>query len=577
MKVVCTTLLIETSPQALPLGAACIASAIKHHKATKDIAESTLVAISREDKGYQLAKEKNQHIQYIVDQICKDGVPHFACFSVYVWNRKELEEAAKLIKEKYPTIITIGGGPEVTANPQSFSAFDYTVAGEGELAMPELIRLAYDGKTAEIPGVYAKILKEHNVDCSNPQLSVCRSTPPNLAEISSPYLDGTLDVSQYGGALWELARGCPFKCSYCYESKGEKKIQYFPIERIQKEIELFNQKKISQVFVLDPTYNANKKRAIELLNLIAKKAPGMFFYFEARAEFIDRELAKAFTKIPCALQFGLQSSDPEVLSYVHRTLDKKLFTKNIGYLNETGAIFGFDLIYGLPKDTLEGFKKSIDFALNLYPNNLETFCLSVLPGTDLADNAKELGLEYEDTAPYHVIKTDRFSVKDMEAAATLSHACNVFYNQGRAVPWFNSVCRLLKARPAILLERFADYIKANNKDEYNNSIEKLDFACFKHEKIESIQLEFLKGEFFRCGKQKEWKAAESIIRFNGALSRVEANKSMKESIRLAYHPDDLATPYATDIKFFAQNCQSYNCTTQIFYGKNGVQWKCQKS
>ena len=32
------------------------------------------------------------------------------------------------------------------------------------------------------------------------------------------------------------------------------------------------------------------ERALDMLRLIEKKAPGMFFYFEARAEFIDREL-----------------------------------------------------------------------------------------------------------------------------------------------------------------------------------------------------------------------------------------------------------------------------------------------
>ena len=135
-----------------------------------------------------------------------------------------------------------------------------------------------------------------------------------------------------------------------------------------------------------------KKRALDMLSLIEKKAPGMIFYFEARAEFINRELARAFSRIPCALQIGLQSADPAVLKNVHRTLDKKLFTKNIGYLNESGVTFGFDLIYGLPGDNYAGFTRSIDFALSLYPNNLELFCLSVLPGTALHDDAEGFGI-----------------------------------------------------------------------------------------------------------------------------------------------------------------------------------------
>ena len=566
--IVCTTLLIETSPQALPLGAACIASAIKHYEKTSGKFDVQLIAVSKEEKDFIQAEKQKKAAEYIADRICGKGIPSFALFSVYVWNRNLLEEAAKILKQLYPEILTLAGGPEVTANPSSFKNFDYTVSGAGEIAMPELISILQCCKegdssaVSQLPqGVYtAKI--EREISKAN-----CRAFPPELNTISSPYLDGTLDPAEYGGALWELARGCPFKCSYCYESKGEKKIQYFPMERIEKELELFNQKKISQVFVLDPTYNASKKRAAELLHLIANKAPGMFFYFEARAEFIDRELAAAFTKIPCALQFGLQSADPEVLKYVNRTLDKKLFTRNIGYLNEAGAIFGFDLIFGLPKDTLEGFRKSVDFALNLYPNNLETFCLSVLPGTDLADSAEELGLEYEKSAPYHVLKTDRFSESDLKKAEKISNSCNFFYNNGRAVPWFNSVVHALHMRPVVLLEKFSKW--------YENS-ESADFFCCDHKEIEKQQIAFVKKLLNDCQKQNLTSTTESLILFNGALSRVEAD-GKEQTVHLSYHPDDLASPYATDIVFFAKNCRKFNCTVKCFRNKNGeIDWRVSK-
>lgn len=560
----------------MPLGAACVASAIKHHPATKDLFDSVeLIAVSKEDEGFEKAEKDGLAGKYIGERMCENGLPDFACFSVYVWNRNYLEAAANYLKEKNPSIVTIAGGPEVTANPENFSNFDYTVAGAGELAMPELIALIAKGEKKEIPGVYQKILREHNVpdsmDKKNKGIG-CRATAPDLAAISSPYLDGTLDVGKYGGALWELARGCPFKCSYCYESKGEKKIQYFPMERIEKELDLFNKKKISQVFVLDPTYNANKKRAVELLNLIAKKAPGMFFYFEARAEFIDRELARAFTKIPCALQFGLQSADPEVLKLVHRTLDKKLFARNIGYLNETGAIFGFDLIYGLPGDSAEGFKKSIDFALNLYPNNLETFCLSVLPGTDLADTADELGLIYEKNAPYHVLKTDKYSEKDLANCEKISHACNIFYNNGRAVPWFNALCHALHERPSIFLENFAMWYEKNASSEM--SLADFDYRyCNNHKKIEELQMNFIQFHLTERHKQNILKVAENLVLFNGALSRVEED-GKEQFVQLNYHPDDLASQYATDIQFFAQNCKQFKCKVKCFKNKNSqIDWR----
>ena len=55
-----------------------------------------------------------------------------------------------------------------------------------------------------------------------------------------------------------------------------------------------------------------------------------------------------------------------------------------------------------------------DFALSLYPNNLETFPLSVLAGTDLYENASSFFLEFQENPPYHLIKSNTFSEEEMK-------------------------------------------------------------------------------------------------------------------------------------------------------------------
>ena len=52
IKIIFTTLLIEKSPQALPLGAACVASSVKHDPLTKDITDVHLVPFNKEDSEY---------------------------------------------------------------------------------------------------------------------------------------------------------------------------------------------------------------------------------------------------------------------------------------------------------------------------------------------------------------------------------------------------------------------------------------------------------------------------------------------------------------------------------------------
>ena len=558
--VICTTLLIEKSPQALPLGAACIASAVKNHPDLSDIVDVRLKDFCIEDAAFKKLQDKEGAAEYIAEELLKaakeinpDEVSYIFCFSVFVWNVVVLEKASKLLRDKGG--VCIAGGPEITAHPDFYKGFDYTVSGEGEVSVPDLIcSILRDNK---------HICDSESPEKSNKSDKVIISQLPELTVLNSPYLDGIIDPSEYEGALWELARGCPFKCSYCYESKGAKTVRLFPMERIKAELELFAQKKVPQVFVLDPTYNVNKKRAVELLRLIASKTPDTFYYFEARAEFIDRELAREFTKIPCALQIGLQSANEEVLKLVNRPWDKKKFLRGISILNEEGVTFGLDLIFGLPGETFGSFRDGLDFALSLYPNNLEVFCLSVLPGTDLYDRADALGLEYEKTPPYHVIKNKVFSPDDMKKADKLAKACCVFYNNGRAVPWFSSVCRVLKIKGSKLFELFYDKKLAGNQ--------KL-IECCEHSEIEKIQLDFLKGLFAERKLDRYYRAAEDIVKFYGAISRT-TDTGKSENIQLNYNAEYVASDYASDIKWFTENLKPQPCRIQTFKNRGEVDFR----
>ena len=552
--VICTTLLIEKSPQALPLGAGCVASAIKNFPETAGCTSVCLKAFSMEDKALFDLQDDECKARYIAEELyaiaekkgggCKspEGNKLIICFSTFVWNVQILRRAAILLKEK--GAVTIAGGPEITAHPAFYTDFDYTVSGEGELSVPALI---------------AQIISEE----SDKSDRVIISRAPELAVLHSPYLDGIIDPSEYGGALWELARGCPFKCAYCYESKGEKTVRLFPMERIKAELELFAKKKVPQVFVLDPTYNVNKKRAVELLRLIAQKTPDTFYYFEARAEFIDRELAREFTKIPCALQIGLQSANEETLRLVNRPFDKKKFVRNLQILNEEGVTFGLDLIFGLPGETFGSFRDGIDFAIAQLPNNLEIFCLSVLPGTDLFDRAASLGLTWEDKPPYHVLHTKQFTTDDMERARRLAAACSFFYNAGRAVPWFNQVCRLLKLKPSKFFELFYDKHSRECEDQT---------CCEDHKKVEEVQLVFLQKEFSARHLEKYFRAAEDVIKFYGAISRTTAT-GQSETVNLNYNAEYVASDYATDLRWFAENVKLSKCRIRTFLNQGQADFK----
>ena len=378
-----------------------------------------------------------------------NSLPVAIGFSMYLWNRDLCCEIADELRRVYPAAILFCGGPEVTADPESITrmgVFDFVIVGEGEEPFSSLCKtLAGGGDYSQIPGI---------------RLPESVMTPPpapiiNLDSIPSPYLTGVIDTSTNPGILWQLSRGCSFTCDFCFDSRGVHGVRRFSLERVESELRHFAATGVSQIFVLDSTFNQEPKRAKTILRMIKNIAPDIHYHFEVRNEFIDREMAQLFAQIACSLQIGLQSSDREVLKQVGRSFNKADFTAKVGLLNESGAVFGFDLIFGLPDDTLDGFQNTLDYALSLYPNHLDIFPLAILPGTTLATRGNALHMKWKSTPPYLVESTDSFTTEDMSTAANLATACDIFYTRGKAVAWFNAVIRVLGVKPSDLLHIFS--------------------------------------------------------------------------------------------------------------------------
>jgi radical SAM superfamily enzyme YgiQ (UPF0313 family) len=490
--------------------------------------------------------------------------PPIVGFSLYVWNRLALEAASRELKNLVPSVLTFAGGPEITANPFSpeESPFDRQIRGEGETASAAFVRSILAPSPGSPRGDIAR----------SPEVDSSRCPDEDASSLPSPWLDGTLDGSEavrtHRGALWELARGCPYACSYCYESKGSRKVRAIPIERLERELDRFVELGIERVFVLDPTYNASRDRALALLALIEKRAPGIHLNFEARAELLDRATVSAFSRIPCSLQIGLQSSNPEALKLVNRPADLPAFSKRIALLNEAGVTFGLDLMYGLPGDSFSTFRASLDYALALYPNNLEIFRLAVLPGTALADRGKELGLEWDRDPPYHVRSTPKFSAQDLARAASLARATDVFYTQGRAVTWFLSALAPLKLKPSQFLQDFAAYLEDGKASGAKGKRALSAGADLGHREAEELQLAFLSAKYREKGKAYLSLLAENVVALNGAWTRALA-EGEESTLELAWHPEDLFSPESLDLEYFQENACMEGSRVRVFPTPDG--------
>lgn len=522
LSIVFLTAAVGAGHRAAPLGAARLAAALKAAPGLAGRFRVEIVESFATDTPEVLAEKAAAFRADLIG------------LSLYSWNSGLLEAAGTLVKTRNPGALVIAGGPNASADPERLRTLglaDIVVAGEGEAVIVDIVRAMLDGRPLPGPIIRAPLL--------------------DPARLSSPWLDGTLDPARWGGAAVELTRGCPFHCSFCFESKGAAKLRHFPLEIVAKEIARFQEAHVDEVFVLDPTFNADQRRMADAIYIFNERGPELRYFIELRAELLTAEQARLLATLDCSVQIGLQSADPKVLKLVNRELDPEHFAKKLRLLDEEGIIYGLDLIYGLPGDDIHGFKRSLDYALGLGPNHLDVFRLAVLPGTALYDHSEELGLQFEPVAPFLVRSTPTFSSADLNQAERLANAVDVLYNKGRAVMWFRSVSVLTKARPSTLVARFADYLDAAAKHPSDFDTDT------PHRTIEELQLAFLLASFTEKPPKVAGaaQAALDLVRVSGAWTRAFAEGERTE-LELGWNPDDLLDYAMGDIAEFAAEAES---------------------
>ncbi len=479
------------SPQAVPLAAACLKASLDARFGRAVPLEVTCAEFFSGDS-----------IGDAAEAILAAGADMVG-FSLYVWNRRECVSLAERLRCGSPGLVLFAGGPEATADPDGVLAeapFDFLVMGEGEITLSEVIDRFMSG--ASLDGLAGIARRGGTGDAAK-----CREPIADLGSLPSPYLSGALDEHLPCGVLWQLSRGCPFGCEFCFDGMGERNVRRQPLERLEQELEYLVGRGAAQVVVLDSTFNLDGKRAKALLRMIRRKAPDVHFHFEARAELLDEEQARLFARVKCSLQIGLQTAEPNVARAAGRFQDLDVFIDRIGLLNREGVVFGFDLIYGLPGDSLRHFRGTLDFALSLYPNSLAIFPLSVLHGTRLSARARELGLNHMSRPPYTLLDSPTFPAADMEKAKRLAAACDIFYSRGKAVAWFNSITAAMGMSPALLLQCFADWLVENG----NGDVAESDL---RDEQVWQLQRKFISHLFAKRKAKRLLAAALDFVDYH---------------------------------------------------------------
>jgi len=229
-----------------------------------------------------------------------------------------------------------------------------------------------------------------------------------LDHIPSPYLGGFFDDylssemrkndNDFTAFLYS-SRGCKFGCFYCFRSIKYEQFRFFSAKRFYDEIEYIYKKfGIGRFFVLDDAFVFSKERIERFIEEYDKRKEktdldNIRLFVCARPEQLDEEMLQLLRKINVVwIQVGLQTVNPGLQNYMLRSNEMKKFQEIALIAKNNNIKLLVDVILGLPYDTIDFFKKTIDFAISLGPRTIQVKQLYHCPGTRFFAEKKKYGL-----------------------------------------------------------------------------------------------------------------------------------------------------------------------------------------
>lgn len=309
----------------------------------------------------------------------------------------------------------------------------------------------------------------------------------------------------------------------------------FSTEAILKELPDFSRRGITELTVHDPKVSGDRTLLEKLLNAVKKNAPDIFISIPVQAKILDAKLINLLSQLNCSLEIPFEGTEKNG----NLLFDKKLYSSKAALLNNAGLVFGFDMAFGIQKgDTFKAFRDRLDFAVSLYPNHI-----------DFPQFVDELDPP----------SSGVYSSKDLDFSHGMAFACRTFYSAGRAVPWFNSVLKCLKITPSTFFADFEEWQQCNNCSLESGFVPE----SVSHEDIEKMQIVFLKQKFDEKNKSHAFVAVQDLVVLNGAFSRLVA-EGQESVVDTSYNPDDLLSPYATEIASFVEDVTMESCEVKVF-------------
>lgn len=375
----------------IQLGVSYISSYLKQHGHSTE-----LLVLSK------MFEKKNS---VLIDDYLNKFSPEVICFTAVATEYPFIAKVAQYIKQKYPEKYLVIGGVHASLNPDEVlnDVFDSVCVGEGEQPVLELVSSLEKGENpSNIPNLFIK-------NGSLVEKNSTRAFIEDLDTIPFPDRDIWMQwIEEQAGSRFSvlLGRGCPYQCTYCCNHAirklaSGKYVRFRSPENIVAEIkEIANKYPDIRTITLEiETIGANKQWAAALCEKLEEfngsRVNPVGFEVNLRVtrnadlEWLFIALKKSnFTSVTIGVESGSERVRRDILNRDYSNQDIINCVK-LARKYEIAIIF--QNMIGLPGETLEDFKQTIEINRLCLPDWIYLSIFFPYPGTDLHSLCKSKG------------------------------------------------------------------------------------------------------------------------------------------------------------------------------------------
>lgn len=327
----------------------------------------------------------------------------------FVWCEPEVQSLIRALGSKATIVL---GGPQISFVSAGqlegiYPGVPYFVRGHGERAM---VDLALGIEENGMSGLHIAGSRDLGMRADYP-----------LEDLPSPHLDGTIQVGDF--VRWETQRGCSFSCSFCQHKQPGDRLSrsLLGTDRLKRELLAFHEAGTKRISVLDPIFNTDNKRSIALIDEIKHISVESHWSFQCRFEFVSDAFLEAIDPLNVTLEFGLQTVNEDEARAVGRPNRMDIVEEVVAKLNRRHIPYEISLIFGLPFQTLESFRKSVDWCMERNVPKVRAWPLMLLRGTPLHAERERYGyVESVDERIPIAVESSSFSRADHAEMAKIA-------------------------------------------------------------------------------------------------------------------------------------------------------------